>query len=114
MLRKDLAALGVDAGNLPSVSSPSELTPIGAGYVVSGSRLGLTMIRRAGYWGSEHALPSAYMEDEFGLAIWKAASAYLKRDDIDLSAAQRDSTAAVAAFETFRAAFTASAPQAVN
>ncbi|RYE52519.1 MAG: heme oxygenase, partial [Hyphomicrobiales bacterium] len=60
LLHDDLAALGVDAGQLPVVAILPELTPVGSGYVIAGSRLGLTMIRKQGYWGREHALPSAY------------------------------------------------------
>jgi heme oxygenase len=109
MLRQDLAALGVDGSQLPAIDPAAELTPQGSGYVVAGSRLGLAMIRKGGYWGKEHALPSSYMEDEAGLAIWKAAAANMKQDLPSADEAGRQSIAAVAAFETFRAAFEASA-----
>lgn len=114
MLRDDLAGLGIDANDLPSIEAPQQLTPKAAGYVVAGSRLGLAMIRKAGYWGREHALPSAYMEDDAGLAIWKAAAARLKLDMPDEAQAMRESAAAVSAFDTFRTAFARSGPQAVK
>jgi heme oxygenase len=113
MLRDDLRALGVDAGRLPSLVAPTQLTPSATGYVVAGSRLGLAMIRKAGYWGMAHALPSAYMEDEAGLAIWKHAAARLKQDEVDPARAARERAGAVAAFDTFREAFAASAPESV-
>lgn len=113
MLRDDLAALGVDALSLPSLAAPAQLTPSATGYVLAGSRLGLAMIRKGGYWGKAHALPSAYMEDEAGLAIWKHAAARLKQDEVDPARAARESAGAVAAFETFREAFAASAPESV-
>jgi heme oxygenase len=114
LLRDDLAALGVDAAQLPVVATVPELTPVGSGYVVAGSRLGLTMIRKQGYWGRDHALPSAYMEDDSGLAIWKAAAARLKQITPDEEDAAREGAAAIAAFDTFRAAFGASATEAVQ
>lgn len=114
MLQSDLAGLGVDVAELPAIAPASELTAQGSGYVIAGSRLGLAMIRKAGYWGRDHALPSAYMEDDAGLAIWKATAAHLKRTVTDEPEAHRQSMAAVAAFETFRAAFTATAAAAVK
>lgn len=108
MLRQDLAALGVDSTQLPKVSAARDLTPSAAGYVIAGSRLGLTMIRRQGYWGAAHALPSTYMEDERGLAIWKNAAAQLKLRELEDKDAQTERSAAVAAFDTFREAFVAS------
>jgi heme oxygenase len=109
MLREDLAALGVDTADLPKVSAPAELSPLSTGYVVAGSRLGLAFIRRKGYWGDAHAHPSAYMEDERGLAVWKEAVAQFKQVEADEAKAAREAAGAVAAFETFRHAFAASA-----
>ena len=114
MLRDDLARLGVDTMQLPVVTTLPQLTPTGSGYVISGSRLGLTMIRKQGYWGRDHALASAYMEDDAGLAIWKATAAQLKQVVPDAIQASRESAAAVAAFDTFSAAFSASAIEAVK
>lgn len=109
MLGEDLAKLGIDAGTLPRRASRAEITPAAAGYVISGSRLGLAMISRKGYWGRDHGLPSAYMEDTQGLAIWKAAAAHLKDVQPEERDAARERLAAIAAFETFREAFDASA-----
>jgi heme oxygenase len=114
MLRTDLAALGIDAAGLPSLGTPTELTPSATGYVIAGSRLGLAMIRKGGYWGRSHALPSAYMEDEAGLAIWKQAAAHLKQDELDSVRAVRECAGAIAAFDTFREAFAESAPESVK
>jgi heme oxygenase len=108
MLRTDLAALDIDAEDLPKLETKVDLTPGGSGYVVAGSRLGLSMIRKAGYWGRAHGHPSAYMEDDQGIAIWKSVSAWLKRSEADEAVASREAAAAVAAFDTFRDAFAAS------
>lgn len=108
MLHDDLAALGVDSTKLPTVEVRSALTPSATGYVVSGSRLGLAMIRKKGYWGQAHALPSAYMEDDAGRDIWKDAVARLKPECADEAVVAHESAAAVAAFDTFRSAFAAS------
>jgi heme oxygenase len=112
MLHDDLAALGVDATMLPTVEVRSALTPSATGYVVSGSRLGLLMIRKKGYWGQAHALPSTYMEDDAGRGIWKDAVARLNADCPDKAVIALESAAAVAAFDTFRNAFAASMTEA--
>lgn len=108
MLRADLAALGVDTATLPQVTAPNELTKAATAYVVAGSRLGLAMIRKAGYWGSADGMLSAYMEDDTGRAIWKEVAARFKAHIPDDVEAARERAAAVAAFETFRQAFAAS------
>lgn len=114
MLRTDLAALGIDARELPSVAAAGPLTKHATAYVVAGSRLGLAMIRKGGYWGRSHDLPSTYMEDDAGRTIWKNVVARLKQHAPDEAEATRESAAAVAAFETFRRAFAASAPEGVK
>jgi len=114
MLRADLSQVNVDADALPEVPAPVGLTPEGAGYVLSGSRLGLAMIARNGYWGRDHDVPSAYMEDTQGLAVWKAGAAHLKQAQFSQEDSARHCAAATAAFETFRVAFDASAAVAVH
>lgn len=109
MLRADLSALGLDAHDLPKVSPAAQLSPPAVGYVVAGSRLGLTVIRRNGYWGRDQGLASSYMEDDHGAVIWKQAAAELKQRAADEPLAVRESEAAVAAFDTFRQAFAVSA-----
>lgn len=114
MLRDDLAKLDVHADALPHVATQGDLSPAATGYVVSGSRLGLTVIGRAGYWGRDHGMPSSYMEDIQGLAVWKATAAHLKQTEMSEEEAAPERAAAVAAFDTFRAAFDASAAVAVR
>lgn len=110
LLRADLAALGTDVDGLPALPRSPLLSATATGYVVAGSRLGLAAIGRNGYWGRAHALPSAYMEDSRGLSVWKEAATKLKAHMPDEAQADREAAAAVAAFNTFRAAFAASAP----
>ena len=114
MLHGDLAALGLDSADLPQVAPPSPLSAPATVYVVAGSRLGLAMIRKGGYWGREHGLPSAYMEDDAGRAIWKDLVARFKAEVPDAGTAAREGAAAVAAFDTFREAFAASALDAAR
>jgi heme oxygenase len=109
MLREDLAQLGVDADALPQRAAAAEISPAAAGYVISGSRLGLAMLSGQGYWGRDNGVPSAYMEDTQGLTVWKAAVAHLKDAQPGDQDAARERRAAVAAFDTFRNAFEASA-----
>lgn len=114
MLRDDLAKLDVDIDALPRIPAQGDLSPAASGYVVSGSRLGMTVIGRAGYWGRDHGNPSSYMEDTQGLAVWKAAAAHLKQHELSAAEAASERAAAVAAFNTFRAAFEATAPATVR
>jgi heme oxygenase (biliverdin-IX-beta and delta-forming) len=114
MLRDDLAKLDINADALPRVPVQGDLSPAAIGYVVSGSRLGLTVIGRAGYWGRENGLPSSYMEDTQGLTVWKATAAHLKQQELSDEAAAPERAAAIAAFDTFRAAFDASATALVR
>lgn len=111
MLRADLAAIGIDADALHHIAEPTALEPAATGYVIAGSRLGLGMLARGGYWGRSNGLPSAYMDDQQGLAIWKETAAWLKQDVPDDERAERERSAAVAAFDTFRHAFAASAAE---
>jgi heme oxygenase len=107
MLRADLDALGV--GALPSIAARpgigDEAGRAGVAYVVSGSRLGLVVIRQRGYWGEAQGFRSAYMSDGRGHEAWKALVPVLRsrtRPGMDVDAVR---TAALAAFDTFADAF---------
>jgi heme oxygenase len=112
MLAADLAALGVDGDALPVLEAPAAIAPIGAeagvGYVVCGSRLGLAMIRQRGYWGEAEGLRSAYMTDGRGHEAWKVLVSRLRGHAASPQAAEAARAAALAAFDTFSAAFSAS------
>ncbi|HUD29641.1 MAG TPA: biliverdin-producing heme oxygenase [Novosphingobium sp.] len=111
MLAEDLAALGVDAQALPVLDVPAAIAPpeaaAGVGYVICGSRLGLAMIRQRGYWGEAEGFRSAYMTDGRGHEAWKALVPHLRGRAPADATTPRD--AALAAFDTFSAAFAASA-----
>jgi len=109
MLQSDLAALGEDPSALPQAHEPAALRSAATSYVIAGSRLGLAMIRKNGYWGRAHQQPSAYMEDDQGLAIWKHLAARLKEWFPDEEEAAGQQASAIVAFETFREAFAISA-----
>lgn len=114
MLAADLADLGMTVPNIPNVCVDDGLSAPGIAYVVSGSRLGLTMIRRDGYWGRTHGQPSRYMEDDSGLQVWKSLVAWMKRTAASPEEEQRAAQAALAAFDVFGCAFEASAPACVQ
>jgi heme oxygenase (biliverdin-IX-beta and delta-forming) len=114
MLAADLTDLGVDAANIPMLSLVEDLSDAGVAYVVSGSRLGLTMLRRNGYWGRAHGQPSRYMEDDSGLQVWKSLVAWMKQRTASAEEEQRASQAALAAFDIFDCAFAASASACVH
>ena len=114
MLAEDLTGLGEDTAQLPRLSVPCDLDAAGVAYVVTGSRLGLTMIRRGGYWGRENGLPSRYMEDDTGLLVWKALLPWMKNRSTSPAEEASAARAALAAFDTFGAAFAANAPACVH
>lgn len=113
MLRADLAALGIDTAALPVLDAPAEIAgedaAAGVGYVVCGSRLGLTMIRQRGYWGEAEGFRSAYMTDGRGHEAWKALVPTLRGRTFTPAQAEAARTAALAAFAIFTGAFAASA-----
>lgn len=119
MLQADLAELGMDAARLAALPTPDDAargapapdagaTDAGAAgtcYVVAGSRLGMTVIRREGYWGRAHGTPSRYMEDEAGHGLWKALVPWLKAQRAGTLKGQAAVSAARSAFATFAQAF---------
>ncbi|WP_156840215.1 biliverdin-producing heme oxygenase [Novosphingobium aquimarinum] len=114
MLAADLGDLGLETPSIPEVSLDDDLSAPGIAYVVSGSRLGLTMIRRNGYWGRAHGQPSRYMEDDSGLEVWKSLVGWMKQKAASEQDEERASRAALTAFDVFGCAFEASAPACVQ
>ncbi|WP_404482279.1 heme oxygenase [Novosphingobium sp. BL-52-GroH] len=112
MLRADLAALGTDPDALPVLDVPAAILPdeaaAGVGYVICGSRLGLTVIRQQGYWGEAEGFRSAYMTDGRGHEAWKALVPRLRGLRPAAGPAETARAAALAAFDTFARAFAAS------
>lgn len=112
MLHKDLSALGVDPTALPSLDMLPETAKDagapGVGYVIAGSRLGLSVIRRQGYWGEEQGFRSLYMEDDSGPACWKALLPWLRQRNFNRAERDAVSAAALASFDTFARAFAVS------
>lgn len=113
MLERDLQSLGIPLSEIPDiVPSPAlraDHSGAGVAYVVCGSRLGLEVIRRGGYWGSGTGFRSLYMEDDLGRACWKALVPWLR--DAQPASQERDEVlaAAIASFEAFANAFAVSA-----
>jgi len=74
-------------------------------YVLAGSRLGLAMIRKRGYWGRDAGRTSAYMEDSDGIAVWRALTAWMGVQAPSPDALGAMCTSATQSFDTFRQAF---------
>lgn len=108
MLREDLVELKANGDPVPPHNGQAADPQPGIAYVIAGSRLGLAMIRKHGYWGRAHDLPSRYMEDLQGQAIWKELARRLDTTVLPPADADVQCQAAVAAFETFHTAFHAS------
>ncbi|WP_047170319.1 biliverdin-producing heme oxygenase [Novosphingobium sp. Rr 2-17] len=111
MLRADLDALGepeLDAGDV-SLKQDETGAAAGISYVVTGSRLGLTVIRQRGYWGEAEGFRSAYMEDGAERAGWKALVPWLRARGDDPSERDGARAAALESFDIFARAFAASA-----
>jgi heme oxygenase len=106
MLHSDLAANGMSAAALPAVTQQQQpASAAGIAYVLAGSRLGLAMIRKRGYWGSEAGRTSAYMEDSEGIAVWRGLTAWMAAQTPTLEEREAMCTSATQAFDVFREAF---------
>lgn len=105
MLEEDLAAIGLNPDALPSIAMASEMEASGITYVISGSRLGLAMIRKQEYWGKQAGTATSYMEDTNGLAVWRALVAWMNGHTPGATEAEAISAAARHAFDVFRQAF---------
>lgn len=104
MLLDDLAEIDISMEALPKIEILGDHEPAGIAYVLSGSRLGLAMIRKQPYWGATHGRASRFMEDESGIATWKAVSTWLKQQPGNGPLAEAASRAAMAAFDTYEKA----------
>jgi heme oxygenase len=105
MLRGDLAAIGMNAAALPVVTQQQPASAAGITYVLAGSRLGLAMIRKRGYWGSEAGRTSAYMEDSEGIAVWRGLTAWMAAQTLTVDEREAMCASATQAFDVFREAF---------
>ncbi|WP_052223436.1 biliverdin-producing heme oxygenase [Novosphingobium malaysiense] len=112
MLRDDLHRLGMKSAALPTLATPPEIaasgSAAGVGYVIAGSRLGLAVIRRQGYWGEQQGFRSRYMEDDSGPACWKALLPWLREHAFTALDCEAVPAAALASFDTFARAFAVS------
>ncbi|SLJ96424.1 heme oxygenase [Novosphingobium mathurense] len=115
MLSEDLRSLGDDPDELPQLAVDPALqgpsAQVGVGYVVAGSRLGMAVLRRQGYWGEQSTsdTPGRYMDDESGHAVWKTLMPWLKGRTFDQGERKAVTAAALAAFSSFASAFAVSA-----
>lgn len=104
LLEDDLARLGVEPERLPRLRT-GLLDESAASYVLAGSRLGMSMIRRQGYWGAATGRPSAYMEDDRGIVVWRRLLAWLAEQRMSPEVAAETLEAARRCFDLFRSAF---------
>lgn len=73
-----------------------DLDGVGAAYVVAGSRLGLSVLRKRGF-----ARPSLYMDDRSGLDVWRALLAWMDRQPGDPAQRRRAEVSAREGFGVF-------------
>jgi Heme oxygenase len=111
MAEEDVRRLGSSLEALPAAIDPPGHVlggngSIGAAYVVCGSRLGLEVIRRDGYWSGEQGFRSRYIEDDTGRSCWKILISWMRSAEFSPAESEAAVTAAVASFDTFAQAFT--------
>ena len=70
-------------------------------YVVAGSRLGIAALARQPFWARGTGGPSRYMEDQTGLALWRALVPWLRDARPDLRQCDHEAQSAIAAFGVF-------------
>ncbi len=104
LLEDDLAGLGVKPEQLPHLTLDMPDEPA-ASYVLIGSRLGMSMIRRQGYWGAATGRPSAYMEDDRGIVVWRRLLTWFAEQRMNPEVAAETLEAAQRCFDLFRSAF---------
>lgn len=104
-LRSDLVALDIDANGLPALDQPGDLDPRAVAYVMAGSRLGLSMLRRQPYWGKGDENSSSYMEDGEGIMLWRALLDWFAGQQADQAEVETVCAAARRCFVVFETAF---------
>lgn len=109
MLHSDLSALGVDPDALPRIDPPANIDPRAVTYVIAGSRLGLSMLRRQPYWGKAEGISSSYMEDGEGMVLWKSLLGWFAEQKADQAEIEAVCGAARQCFTVFERAFAMSA-----
>ena len=107
LLEEDLAGLGVEPKRLPRLSVDL-IDESAASYVLAGSRLGMSMIRRQGYWGAATGRPSAYMEDDRGIVVWRRLLTWFAEQRMNPEVAAQTLEAARRCFDLFGSAFAVS------
>lgn len=103
MLSEDLQSNRIAKDDLPRIDAGAGLAPAAVAYVLCGSRLGLAMLRKRGYWRGYG--DSRYMEDTAGLDIWRALLTWLGSQAPNEAAREQMSASAVRCFDVFRDAF---------
>ncbi|MFZ5704666.1 MAG: biliverdin-producing heme oxygenase [Pseudomonadota bacterium] len=104
LLRDDLTAIGIAPDLLPQLDVDG-IDERAAGYVVAGSRLGMSMIRRRGYWHAEPAGRSSYMDDDQGIVVWRHLLKWFAEQRADQAEAEIICEAARRCFDLFKKAF---------
>lgn len=110
LLAADLADLGRDAATLPTLDPEPGLNASAVAYVLAGSRLGLATIRKQPFWGREHDVACRYMDEDHGLALWRALAEWMRDRVPSAQEAEAACASASAAFELFAAALAIRAP----
>lgn len=108
MLRDDLFDLGIDPASLPLLHNRVR-SSVGAGYVLSGSRMGMGVIRKSDYWGKTHGTARRFFSDDTGPELFRATLAWMAQDSSPPSYRRCIESSAVAAFDVFAQAFDRSA-----
>lgn len=88
------AALALPAFEVPACD-------LGLAYVLAGSRLGNTVIRRRDNWGKSRGLAQRFLEDDRGAAIFRGLCAHLQAQQLSAYAAERCIASARQTFALF-------------
>ena len=103
-LRFDLARLGADT--VAVMSPPPGLHPLAVTYVLSGSRLGSSVLRQRWENGAlaQSGLPAAYMKAPEYLEIWRAFCSEARNLPATGAVADQIVSDAIKVFQVFQAA----------
>jgi len=111
MMSADLADLGFDAARLPKLAlaenglcADGVHRAAGIAYVLAGSRMGISAIRRQPNWGTDHGRADTYLSDDSGGRFFRALLDWMNGPEGHAIDRDRALDAARGTFGLFRAA----------
>lgn len=104
MLERDLAAMGHNIAGLPALDCPQGINPVGATYVVAGSRLGLAAMVKGASFACANDHENSFVTDRDGLKLWQALLRWMDGHSHNVAEREHIRMGAIATFGLFETA----------